>query len=89
MNVRGETRELALRQLELAVLQAGVHGDRFLKVVTGKGLSSASEPVLKRAVAEWCYGEGEELVVDFAPDVLLDGTYGCIIVAVRRRRRRR
>ena len=88
VHLRGEGKASALRQLEFGVLQAGVRGDRFVRAITGKGLGSVGEPVLKRAVVEWCLGEGADLVVDYAPELLADGTYGSIVLIVRRRRRK-
>lgn len=87
ITIRGARREVALRQLELMAMQASVTGVRFVRVITGKGLGSAGEPVLKIALVEWCLGHGADLVRGYAPEIQPDGDFGTFILHIRRQRR--
>jgi hypothetical protein len=82
-NLRGMSRDVALGTIKAAVKHARTHDLRYLRFITGKGLRSAAEPVLKVALVEWC----ESVGFRYAPDVLPDGSYGTIIVHVPRRKR--
>jgi hypothetical protein len=55
-------------------------GRPFLRVITGKGLQSAAEPVLKVSLVQWCVA----MSFRFAPEVLQDGSFGSFIVHVPR-----
>lgn len=88
VNVRGDFQRVALRRIELTALHVSAKGGKFMRVITGKGIGSEGEPILKRALVEWCFGDGEGLVVDYAPEVQPDGTFGSFVVQVRRSRRR-
>lgn len=76
INVRQLTREVALQKLEANVASCQQEEIRHMRVITGKGNQSAGEPVLKRALVEWCLAR--EVV--YAPEILPDGTFGSFVL---------
>lgn len=82
-NLRGMTRDVGLAAMASAVKHARRHEERYLRFITGKGLQSADEPVLKVALVEWCEAQG----LRYVPEVLPDGSFGAFIVHVPRKRR--
>jgi len=50
LDLHGEYRESALRQLQQAIVQARQQGQRVLRVIHGRGMHSSDKPVLKKAV---------------------------------------
>jgi hypothetical protein len=77
LHLRGMSREAAL-----VALEAARGGQRYLRVVTGKGLHSAGEPVLKRALVTWCAHHG----VQWAPQILNDRSFGSFVLRWPRKR---
>ena len=53
---------------------------RYLRVITGKGVQSAGEPVLKRALVIWCMSHD----IPWAPELLSDGSFGSFVIHVLR-----
>jgi DNA-nicking Smr family endonuclease len=78
ISVRLQAREAALQTVEVQLRGCAESGLRILRVITGKGLGSSGEPVLKRALVEWCEGMG----VVYAPEFLPDGTFGSFVLRV-------
>jgi hypothetical protein len=86
LRLRGLRRDDALEQLAAFVARERAAGARYLRIVTGKGLGSPGEPVLKDALAEWCASaEGERHVDAWAPELDRAGEYGAVIVRLRPR----
>lgn len=86
LRIRGLRREVALAEVAAFVSRERAAGARFLRIVTGKGLGSPGEPVLKGALAEWCASaEGVALVDAWAPELDRAGEYGAVIVRLRPR----
>jgi DNA-nicking Smr family endonuclease len=86
LRLRGLRRDAALELLAAVVARERAAGARYLRVVTGKGLGSPGDPVLKDALAEWCASaEGERLVDAWAPELDRAGEYGAVIVRLRPR----
>ncbi|TXD41700.1 hypothetical protein FRC96_03760 [Lujinxingia vulgaris] len=81
INLRGDTLDDALRQLELYLHQWWKSDDpRFVRVIHGRGLHSEDGPVLKPAVLEWLEGPGLRYVRGYAPERTPEGDYGSLIV---------
>jgi DNA-nicking Smr family endonuclease len=80
VNLRHLDRATALRHLELFVHACQARRVRWCRVMTGKGIDSAGEPVLKRAVLEWCRGPGRTYVREWAPQLDPHGEWGVLIV---------
>ena len=92
LNLRHLDREAALRHLELFVRVCEVEGATSCRVITGKGVFSAGEPVLKRVVLEWCVARpprpsGRGRVLAWAPELDQHGEWGAMILQLRRSRR--
>jgi DNA-nicking Smr family endonuclease len=51
-------------------------------VIPGKGIDSKAEPVLKRAVIEWCRAP-EHGVLGWAPELDRHGEWGAMILELR------
>ena len=71
LNLRGMSESVALHALE-----NGLRGRAYARVITGKGLQSAGEPVLKQALVVWCLSHG----VQWAPELFSDGSFGSFVV---------
>lgn len=85
LRLRGLRRDAAIDALaDFLALRRAV-GDRIVRVITGKGIGSPGEPVLKAAVVAWCAGEGADVVREWAPERERDGCYGALILALRPR----
>ena len=83
LNVRGDSAEDALRLLELFVHQRWKEGDRYVRIIHGRGAGSpGGEPVLKPAVLEWLEGPGFRYVRGYAPELTHDRDYGSLLVCL-------
>ena len=81
-------RREALRHLEFFVELCRASGQRFCRVITGKGVSSSGAPVLKRVVLEWCVAapprpSGRDQVSAWAPELDQYGEWGALILRLR------
>lgn len=84
LRLRGLRREPALVALAAFVARERAARSRYVRVVTGKGLGSPGDPVLKEAVAEWCASAaGEAEVSAWAPELDVRGEYGSVILQLR------
>lgn len=84
LRIRGLRREPALELVAAFVARERAAGSRYLRIITGKGLGSPGDPVLKEALAEWCASlAGEQHVVAWAPELAPDGEFGAIVVQLR------
>lgn len=80
VNLRHLGRELALRHLEFFVHACRSQRVTHCRVIPGKGVESRGEPVLKRAVLEWCRGPGRGHVLEWAPELDQHGEYGSVVL---------
>lgn len=85
INVRGDTVDDALRQLELFVHQQWKADARFVRVIHGRGLRSDGDPVLKPAVLRWLEGPGYRYVRGYVPEVNSGGDYGSLVVELEKK----
>jgi len=84
LNLRGRTKDDALLRLEGFLDIARRRGDRYGRVIHGKGKGSQDDPVIKPAVLIWCEGPGAKFVAGYAPEVSEDGDYGSIMLEFRK-----
>lgn len=86
LKLRGLRRDAALELLAAVIPRERAAGTRYVRIVTGKGLGSPGDPVLKDTLAEWCASaEGEPHVDAWAPELDRTGEYGAVIVRLRPR----
>lgn len=85
INVRGDTVEDALRQVELFVHQQWKERARFCRIVHGRGLRSKGDPVLKPAILRWLEGPGFRYIRGYAPETNNAGDYGSVVVELAER----
>ncbi len=85
IHLRGLSRDVATQRLDRALEGAQKRKVRYLRVITGKGLQSAAEPVLKPAFVEWCMAKS----FVYAPEIQTDGTCGSFVVRIATRRKSR
>ena len=86
LNVRMDRRALALTRIEAFVIESRARDARFCRIVTGKGRQSKGEPILKRALVDWCAHKGREHIVAWAPETDRSGHYGSIMLELQRNR---
>lgn len=84
LRIRGLRRQAALVALEDFISLQQAAGRRYVRVITGKGIGSPGEPVLKRLLVVWCDGEGARLVRELAPEREASLEFGGFILALRR-----
>jgi DNA-nicking Smr family endonuclease len=80
LNVRGATVDEALDRLDAFVDRCWREGDRFARIVPGRGLRSEGSPVLKPAVLTWLEEEGNRYLEGYIPERSIEGDYGSLIV---------
>ncbi len=86
LNIRQLPRVRALERVAAFVGQQRLLGVRYIRVITGKGLSSRGDPVLKPAVIAYCEGPGRESIVAWAPERDRQGAFGSLILRLRSHR---
>ncbi len=87
LSVRKLRRERALERLVDFVHTHRALGHRYVRVITGKGLSSFAAPVLKPEIITWCEHRGRGAVVLWAPERDADGSFGSLVLRLRSPRR--
>lgn len=80
LNLRRLDRTTALRHLELFVRACQARRLAWCRIITGKGIDSVGEPVLKRAALEWCRGPGRAQVLEWAPELDPHGEWGVLVL---------
>lgn len=65
LDLHGLSRDEALERVRHFLDNAAYHGRKTLLIVTGKGLRSESEPVLRTVVERFLNGEGRSLVAEW------------------------
>lgn len=83
LNIRHMNRSDALTSVDVFVRTNRIDGHRFVRIIHGKGRQSVGEPVLKRAVLDWCGGDGGLLVKRWAPETDRSGNFGCVVLELR------
>jgi DNA-nicking Smr family endonuclease len=83
VNLRHLGRAEALAHLDLHVRLCRNRRVRFCRVIPGKGIDSRVEPVLKRAVIEWCRAPEHDAVLGWAPELDRHGEWGAMILELR------
>jgi len=84
LSVRRYRKAEALGELEAFVCDCAASGERFARIVHGKGIHSEGEPVLKAAVIDWCAGPGIRWVRAWAPEIDASGRFGSLVVELVR-----
>lgn len=88
LNLRGDSLEDALRNIELFMHKHWKEGARYVRVIHGRGLQSEdNQPVLKPSVLQWLEGPGFRYVRGYAPELTQDRDYGSLIVCMTRKGR--
>jgi DNA-nicking Smr family endonuclease len=80
LNLRHLDRSTAVRHLELFVRACQARRLGLCRIITGKGIGSVGEPVLKRAVLEWCRGPGRTQVPEWAPQPDSHDEWGVVVL---------
>lgn len=80
LNLRGERLADALDRLRTFLRQSLESGDRYVRIVHGRGLRSDGAPVLKPAVLEWIEEHAAAHINGYVPERNITGDYGSIIV---------
>lgn len=83
VNVRRFRRSEAIGEVEAFIRDCVRRGDRFARVIHGKGRQSEGDPVLKPAVIRWCEGAGATWVRAWAPEIDQSGRFGSLVVELR------
>lgn len=65
LDLHGLTRDEAIESLESFIKGACRRGQKAVLVITGKGLHSAEDPVIRNAVEKWMKTGGKDLVSEF------------------------
>ncbi len=80
LNLRGDTVEEALGRLAPFVDQCWREGERFARIIPGRGLRSDGLPALKPAVLTWLEEEGADYLEGYIPERSVEGDYGSLVV---------
>lgn len=80
LNLRGERLADALERLRAFLRQSLESGERYVRIVHGRGLRSDGAPVLKPAVLEWIEEHAAAHINGYVPERNITGDYGSIIV---------
>jgi DNA-nicking Smr family endonuclease len=83
LDLHGLSRDEALERVRHFLDNAAYHGRKTLLIVTGKGLRSESEPVLRAAVERFLNGEGRSLVAEWGRAPRQFGGDGALAVFLR------
>lgn len=80
LNLRHQNRKTALDQLRRAVAQMRRLDQRYLRIITGKGIGSAGAPVLRQEVIHWCSLQANRHALQWTPEAENSREYGAILV---------
>lgn len=80
LNLRRLPAAVALSRLEQFVARQRAAQQRLVRVITGKGIYSRGDPVLKDVVVQWCRSQAGHQVVGCSPEPDGSGEFGAIIV---------
>lgn len=83
LDLHGQYRDAALRQLQQTITQACLDGRRVVRVIHGRGMHSSDKPVLKQAVYhDLQYGSCASRILAAIPELGTRG--GACLVLLRR-----
>jgi hypothetical protein len=83
LNLRGDSLDDAMRQLELFAHQQWKEGTKYVRVVHGRGVGSAAgAPVLKPAVLGFLHEKGFRYLRGYAPELTPERDYGSLVLAL-------
>ena len=86
IDLHGLTAKEAHREFDFFLKEAIRNGKRGVRIIHGRGLSSASKPVLKTKVFQWLTsGPWRKWVIAFSSARLCDGGAGATYVLLRQR----
>ncbi|NVO00706.1 MAG: Smr/MutS family protein [Geobacteraceae bacterium] len=83
LDLHGLTKDEALESLDLFIKGACRRGQKAVMVITGKGLHSPVEPVIRNAVEKWLSNEGKQMVSEFFSPPREMGGDGAFAVFIR------
>lgn len=86
LDLHGLTRDEALTSLGSFISGAYRRGQRAVLVITGKGLNSPEEPVLRGAVIGWLRDKGKGMVAEFSPAPRQMGGGGALVVFLKEKK---
>jgi len=86
LDLHGLTKDEALENLDRFVKGAYNRGQKGVLVITGKGINSPGEPVLKAAVAGWLREKGKSMVTEFVTAPREMGGSGAVVVFLREKK---
>ncbi len=86
IDLHGLTRDEALASLGSFISGAYKRGQRAVLVITGKGLNSPEEPVLRGAVIGWLRDKGKGTVAEFSPAPRQMGGGGALVVFLKEKK---
>lgn len=86
LDLHGLTRDEAVASLATFVSGAFKRGQRAVLVITGKGLNSPEEPVLRGAVIGWLRDKGKGMVAEFSPAPRQMGGTGALVVFLKEKK---
>lgn len=83
LNLRGDRKPEARQRLQQFVFMNARQPIRFARIITGRGLRSNPEPVLKPVVLQWLEGPGAEHIRGYAPELTEAKDYGSLLIEFR------
>ncbi len=83
LNLRRLAREPAIMHLDAFVRACRARHLRFCRVITGKGINSKADPVIKHEVLHWCTRQPDGPVLGWAPELDVHGEWGSMILELR------
>lgn len=83
LDLHGLTRDEAIENLDRFIKGAYGRGQKGVLVITGKGMNSPGEPVLKQAVDKWLRGAGKDMVAEFVTAPRELGGGGAVVVFLK------
>lgn len=86
LDLHGLTKDEAIENLDRFVKAAYHRGQKGVLVITGKGMNSPGEPVLKAAVSIWLREAGKAMVSEFAPAPKEMGGSGAFVVFLKEKK---
>jgi len=86
LDLHGLTKDEAIESLDRFVKGAYNRGQKGVLVITGKGLNSPGEPVLKLAVAGWLKDKGKAMISEFVAAPRDMGGSGAFVVFLKEKK---
>lgn len=80
LNLRHLSRDEAMGQLRRQAAQMRRLGQRYLRIITGKGIGSAGAPILRLAVVHWCILQAKKQALQWTPEPENNREYGSIFI---------